>query len=161
MFLSSSSDNEKSFSIKKNFLNWKNKMMFLRRWRGSSISNYRWGSRSTVSPSFTYITSIFIISYIFIITFTIVFIITFITFTITLFISLFIIITPSLISIITSSKIFNIIIFTTFITFNTRYTIMPHFNTYINHIFNITLTIIYFFTLNFIITFIFLPLSPL
>lgn len=60
MFLSNSSDNEKSFSIKKNFLNWKNKMMFLRRWRGSSISNYRWGSRSTDSHPCTYIIQILI-----------------------------------------------------------------------------------------------------
>lgn len=53
MFLRNSSDNDKSFSIKKNFLNWKNKMMFLRRWRGSSISNYRRGSCSTVTPFLT------------------------------------------------------------------------------------------------------------
>ena len=59
MFLSSSSDNEKSFSIKKNFLNWKNKTMFLRRWRGSSISNYRRRGCATEPPPCTYVTSIF------------------------------------------------------------------------------------------------------
>ena len=47
-------------------------MMFLRRWRGSSISNYRWGSRSTESPSYTYI--------IYILTFIIFIIFIFITF---------------------------------------------------------------------------------
>lgn len=47
------------FRIAKFVLMFVRKMMFLRRWRGSSISNYRRGSRNTESPSCIYITPIF------------------------------------------------------------------------------------------------------
>lgn len=58
MFLSNCSDNEKSFSIKKNFLNWKNKTMFLRNRRGSSIMFINGRGRSTEPPPHTYIIKI-------------------------------------------------------------------------------------------------------
>ena len=111
-------------SIAKIDLMFVSKMMFLRRWRGSSISNYRRGSRSTEPHPYIYINNIFkifnTINFYNIISFTII----------------FIIISPSLIFI---HHIF-IIFFNTSISFSTIIFIIFTF-TY-NLIFIITFSII-------------------